>query len=152
MFAIVDRSQLSLLKPLTSSTNSVAWPVPPPPTLPTTPGTQSITPASLFGTVTLYNGVNCSWSLNGTSANIQLGIGSALVVDPGASQEIVVISDLVRDGSGNITGFKAFFNKPHGPNFGITVPGNPGPQPLFTLPNPNNGTYAAVLPYFTVIE
>jgi hypothetical protein len=74
-------------------------------------------------------------------------VGSTLVVDTGVNQETVVVT-AVNTTTTPYT-FTANFMRSHPANTPITIPGNPGPQPLF---NPVDPKYAAVVPYFAILQ
>ncbi|HEV3256421.1 MAG TPA: hypothetical protein VG013_06020 [Gemmataceae bacterium] len=125
MFAIVDRSTLALAPQLATGLNMQ------PPQLTNNQPTQM--------TVTVDN-------MSGTTSNNvpwQIAQGSTLVVDSGANQETVVVTAV------NGNKFQATFIRNHPANFGITIPGNPGPQPGF---DQHNQSYAQVVPYFVILQ
>jgi len=86
------------------------------------------------------------WISVGTLNGIQPG--SILVVDRGNLQnneETVVVTAV--DPPNNR--FQATFLRLHSQNFGITMPGNPGPQPQF---DPSSPDYLPVVPYWETLQ
>ncbi|MBI1913629.1 MAG: hypothetical protein HYS12_02570 [Planctomycetes bacterium] len=134
-FCIVDRTQLVLAPQLTSSTTAV-----------TQAGAQTITvnaPPGLSGSITYSGGGSGTWSIQK---------GSILVVDRGsANEETVVVTASSLDPGSTLpaNSFQAIFLRPHSQGFSITMPGNPGPQPLF---DPTSPAYAPVVPYWETLQ
>ena len=129
MFSIIDRSSINLVQTLATS----AAPVP-------GAGSQTVTPSAMSGTVTL-NGNIVPWSIQE---------GSLLVIDQGTAQEeMVVVTQVGPPAPAPPTSFAASFTRAHGPNFRITLAGNPGPQPQF---DPRSQSYWDVVPYYAIID
>jgi hypothetical protein len=137
MFAILDRTNLAVdpaqprvqgPRPFFLNTTSVA-----------ATGTNSVT-------VPLVNGMYEDF-------NYSIGVGSKLVIDLGANQEVVTVSS-VNTGTQTIT-VSAPFAKRHEKGVPVTNVGastqlgNPGPQTQF---DPRNPRYAGVVRYFSIIE
>jgi hypothetical protein len=104
--------------------------------------------SSLSGT---YDGT--SWSIQQPTVPPASfpSLGSILVVDVGANQEIVEVLSTGTDPTTKQTGFTANFQKTH-PNGCVisnTPIGNPGPQPNFNYKDPR---YAPVVRYFAILD
>ena len=136
-FCLVDRTQIVLAPRLTTSTTAV------------TPGQAQITVTQKTGPNDPFNGLNGFITYSGSNSgqiSWQIQPGSILVVDRGTPQEETVVVTGV-DTTNNR--FQATFLRPHGQKFGITMPGNPGPQPLFDPSSPN---YLPVVPYWETLQ
>jgi hypothetical protein len=152
MFAIIDRTNLNIASPaqyLTTATSPVIA-APPIGTGPSFPVTVTITPKAMSGTTA--SGMN--WSIQpGTTLvvdAVSLGFGAAA-----PSPETVVVTSVGPPG-GPPQWFTANFTRPHGTpppgsmtSYSITIPGNPGPQPLFS---PYDPAFQPVVPYFIIIS
>jgi hypothetical protein len=135
-FAIVDRTNLTIGPKATNLPTLTQ-------AIPTSPPTPNV-PPFLKQTVTLSA---TSGTTNPSAPSVpiqwQIQVGSTLVVDTGPNQETVVVTSV----SGNqIT---ADFVRFHPANTPVTIPGNPGPQPLFDARDPG---YAPVIPYFAILK
>jgi hypothetical protein len=124
LFAIIDRSNLTISPAVTATQAQV-----------TSPGMQKMQLGRLTNGLPVPQG-EVPW---------QITTGSVLVVDSDASQETVVVTAV--DTTSN--SIYAIFTKPHGAQAGVSIPGNPGPQPLFDL---RDRKYAPVVPYWTVVN
>jgi hypothetical protein len=126
MFAIVDRTNLSVF----STTYTGAQ-------ITVTPASGPQTVQVTFGALT---GTNRS-----TGAPWTIGAGSTLVFEPGTDNE-----EMVTLQSGAAAGqFQATFYKSHAPNVIVTQRGNPGPYSLQPY-DPRNDSL--VVPYFSIID
>jgi hypothetical protein len=123
MFAIVDRSQLTL-------SGEVAF------------ATYSSTAVPAHGPARV-----AVPQLSGGSEGIpwKIQIGSRLVVDVGPKQEVVRVEEV--NPSESPPTFLAAFQKEYAAGFLITNMGNPGPQVQF---DPH--AHPAVVPYFCIVE
>jgi hypothetical protein len=133
-FSIIDRTQLVL--PVLTRVNN-----------PINAGANTlITPQQMTGNVT-YSGTPGSmvpWAIVGPNAATGQ-VGSVLIIDRGLpNEETVVVTSTPMPNQ-----FTADFQRPHGANFTITMPGNPGPQPRFDLSDP---AFRPVIPFATTIE
>lgn len=138
MFAIVDRSRLTVPTQLAFGTNLTAI-TGPGTTVPL--GVQTVTVGSLSGMIP----PTASPQIPQIPWTIQ--VGSQLVIDYGTqSQETVSVTAV------GANTFTATFRQAHALGASVCVavlPGNPGPQPRF---NPRDPLYAPVVPYFSVIN
>jgi hypothetical protein len=135
VFFIVDRTNLTIGQNLAQITSAVTLdptkPVPPVPPL------QPVSVSALQGTTTPNApSVPITW---------QIQVGSTLVVDTGVNQETVVVTSVDTTN----TKITANFVRSHPANTPITIPGNPGPQPLF---DPRNPQYSAVVPFYAILQ
>ncbi|HJT77850.1 MAG TPA: hypothetical protein VJ739_11675, partial [Gemmataceae bacterium] len=122
MFAIVDRSAMAIDQQVTTLSAAVAPANP--------PGPVNLPLAATNG-VTANTGIN--WSI---------GPGTILLVGTGASKEAVLVTS-------NGAQLQAIFQLPHASGTAVTIPGNPGPQPGFSV---HSATYADVVPYFAIMQ
>src|SRR5262249_48227238 len=123
-FCLIDRTQLVLNNSTTGKpelTNAVNAVTPGQPNLPV-----PVTVGALNGTISYSNGTSIPWSIMPNSI---------LVVDRGNPTEETVVVTAVNQLNSS---FQAVFLRPHAQGFGITIPGNPGPQPQF---DPTSLTY-----------
>jgi hypothetical protein len=127
MFAIVDRSSLTIAPAITGLAADVMQ------------GAQQI---RLNKTSDLTRGPNpIPWTINN---------GSVLVIDPGQPiQETVVVTNVDNTTSPPTLAVQAPIIRNHLAGAAITIPGTPGPQPLFDLRDNN---YGPVVPYFAFIN
>jgi hypothetical protein len=156
IFTVVDRSRMmiSASVPATTTVNAPTGQVTglDQPTWVQVEGTPSTAPTtgapSIIGFANPNNPVKIPWSIQP---------GAVLNIDPGAQTEetvvVLAVSPTAPPGLGpGLPGkswVQAQFHKPHGPGVGINIPGNPGPQPTFSVTNP--GFPGLVLGY-TVLE
>ncbi|PWT84422.1 MAG: hypothetical protein C5B56_15630 [Proteobacteria bacterium] len=75
----------------------------------------------------------------------QIQTGSMLVIDIGTPQEETVVVSGVAPG--NV--ISATFTKLHGVGSTVTIPGNPGPQPTFSITAPG---FSGVVLAYTVLK
>jgi hypothetical protein len=68
------------------------------------------------------------------------------VIDRGTSTEETVVVTQVDNATNR---FQATFLRPHNQGFAITMPGNPGPQPLF---DPSSPYYQPLIPYWETLQ
>jgi hypothetical protein len=122
MFAILDRSNLSIA----SCVSALSRPTPPqyPFPIPLFPWTVPV--SSLSGVI----------PLPGTSAGIpwQIDVGTRLVVDAGANQEVVEVLAVTPPGPGVPPTIKAVFAKPHPASTALSLANVPGAPPVFLRP------------------
>ncbi|MBY0523188.1 MAG: hypothetical protein K2R98_07305 [Gemmataceae bacterium] len=142
MFAVVDRSNLSVAYDPATMLPTVGTAGPLPYYIEAqsgvlAPGEVTVSVASQGGS---YE--DTSWGI---------GVGSKLVVDVGANQEIVTVSARSFNADTAKLSFTATYTKPHPPGFAISnaVLGHPGPQPNFDA---RGSSYAGVVRYFSIIE
>jgi hypothetical protein len=123
MFAIIDRSNLTIAPTITATQAAI-----------TTIGQQPV----LLGRLT---------NIPSPAGELpwQITAGSVLIVDTDANQETVVVTGV--DTTSNT--IVANFTKQHVVGASISVPGNPGPQPLFDL---RDTKYAPVVSHWVVIN
>jgi hypothetical protein len=123
MFAIVDRSNLTLSDDAAFVLRS-----------------QAPVSAGVPATVAVAQ-------LSGRSESIpwKIHVGSRLIIDIGAQQEVVRVQAINRADSPRT--FQASFKKDHAAGFLITNMGNPGPQSQFDA-----RVHPSVVRYFSVIE
>jgi hypothetical protein len=156
MFAVVDRSRMmiSASVPATTTVNAPTGAVTglDQPTWVQVEGTQGANPVTGAPVITGFanpnNPVKIPWSIQA---------GAVLNMDPGFQTEetvvVLAVSPTAPPGLGpglpNKSWIQAQFHKPHGPGVGINIPGNPGPQPSFSITAP--GFPGLVLGY-TVLE
>lgn len=142
MFAVIDRSNLSVAFDPATGQPQVGTPGPRPYFIPSSspvvlannqPTSVTVNVPAVSGT---YEGL--SWSVNANDR---------LVIDTGQNQEIVTVT-AVSAAPPQIT---ATFSKPHSGRFAISnaLLGHPGPQALF---DPRNPIYQGVVRYFSIIE
>jgi len=143
MFAIVDRTPLALGPKLATGQSPVQ-------VTPGVPTPQTVQVDNLSG----VTANNVPWQIQPptqtqptvpTQLPVTLAQGSTLVVDSGANQETVIVTAV---NTARNT-FTASFIRNHQPGFGITIPGNPGPQPGF---DQHNQDYSQVVPYFVILQ
>ncbi|HKB36702.1 MAG TPA: hypothetical protein VKD72_09625, partial [Gemmataceae bacterium] len=155
-FSIVDRTQIVLAPQLTSS---VANPFGQPPN---PNGQVTVAELNKPKTITVVSKILPTDPLNGLNGRIfysdslappfpvgvpwAIQVGSIVVVDRGNPQEETVVVTNV-DTVNNT--FEAIYQRPHAQGFGITIPGNPGPQPQF---DPTSPTYTPVVPYWEILQ
>jgi hypothetical protein len=123
LFAIVDRSTLAIDQQVTTLSAAVT------PTNP--PGPVTVNVAATSGTT---SNTHINWSITP---------GTVLLVGTGANMEAVLVTAV----NGNQV--TATFQQGHAANTPVTIPGNPGPQPGFSVNGPQ---YAGVVPYFAIMQ
>ncbi|HZU36165.1 MAG TPA: hypothetical protein VFA18_09660 [Gemmataceae bacterium] len=133
MFAIIDRTNLTLAPSVTASSTPVAIPSG------QSSVTTQITLGALSGTIKTNNAAGGTLNMNAPNGTItwQIQPGTSLVVDTGQNQEMVQVQ-AVDPKTNKIT---ATFLRSHTPvagssGYNITIPGNPGPQPSFDHHSP----------------
>jgi hypothetical protein len=147
MFCIVDRSNLNIApgQSLTTLKQAVTADPTKPQMIQVDTNAVTVSANSLSGTTSpTPPSVAMPWMIQA---------GSTIVVDTGANQEIVVVRAV--DGQTDptkptITG-TFIRNHPYDSTkpTPVTIPGNPGPQPLFDA---NDQKYAPVVPYSTILN
>jgi len=132
-FGLIDRTQIVLSPRLATSATAVGQAQLNQP--------QWITVDNFGGNITYSGSGSVPWSIQPQPLP-----GSILVVDRGTAQEETVVVTQVDPPNKK---FQATFLRPHSQGFGITIPGNPGPQPGF---DPTSPDYLPVVPYWETLQ
>jgi hypothetical protein len=152
MFSIVDRTRLHLDLVLRRSANNASGAV-----------TQTDTPVEVqiavpnpiqppdTGPLSGVTPGGVPWDLTDPGNPQHVRPGTILVVDEGPNEETVIVEppNPARPFPPGTYGLTATFRKLHGPNFRITIPGNPGPQLTFSVRTP---AAREVVPFFTMLD